>query len=178
MSSGRGIVLVAIGTVDNTVIEMLKHNLSTVFNTQVIIGKDMAVPGYAFSEKRKQYWSTAILHVLLEQNACIHYKKILGIVDRDLYVPDLNFVFGEAGGDAALISLTRLRQEFHGLPEDSPLFLRRTLTEAVHELGHTYGLRHCSELQCVMFFSNTLRDTDRKGPEFCPPCKSECSKSI
>jgi archaemetzincin len=178
MSSGRGIVLVAIGGVESTVIEMLKHDLSTVFNTQLTTGKDMAVPGYAFSEKRKQYWSTAILHVLLEQSAYIHYKKILGIIDRDLYVPDLNFVFGEAGGDAALISLTRLRQEFYGLPENSPLFLRRTLTEAVHELGHTYGLRHCSEPQCVMFFSNTLMNTDRKGPEFCPRCKSEFSQSI
>jgi archaemetzincin len=93
------------------------------------------------------------------------------LVDHDLYVPGLNFVFGEASQKVAVISFTRLRQEFYHLPEDRGLFHRRALTEAVHELGHTYGLQHCKNPHCVMFFSNTLMDTDRKGPEFCTECK-------
>jgi len=101
------------------------------------------------------------------------YEKILGIVDHDLYVPELNFVFGEASRIAAVISLTRLRQGFYHLPENRSLFHQRILTEAVHELGHTYGLRHCENPRCVMFFSNSLMDTDRKGPAFCARCKSK-----
>jgi len=109
----------------------------------------------------------------MEQKEYASYEKILGIVDHDLFIPELNFVFGEASQKAAVISLTRLRQTFYQLPEDRTLFHQRVLTEAIHELGHTYGLGHCKNSRCVMFFSNSLMDTDRKGSEFCPPCQSK-----
>jgi len=167
------IILVAVGEVDRNVIEALKNDLNKVFNQQVLIGKAMPEPHYAFNKKRNQYLSTAILSAIMEQKDDTAYEKILGIVNHDLYVPELNFVFGEASRKAAVISLTRLRQEFYHLPENQSLFHQRILTEAVHELGHTYGLRHCENPRCVMFFSNSLMDTDRKGPEFCPRCKSK-----
>ena len=167
------ILLVAVGEADREVIERLKNDLNKLFNRQVTIGKGMPEPHYAFNKKRNQYLSTVILNSVLEQKEYTPYEKILGIVDHDLYVPELNFVFGEAGQKAAVISLTRLRQEFYHLPQDQNLFYKRVLTEAVHELGHTYGLRHCENPRCVMFFSNTLMDTDRKGSDFCPDCKSK-----
>ncbi|NWF52939.1 MAG: archaemetzincin family Zn-dependent metalloprotease [Nitrospirae bacterium] len=168
-----GIVLVSVGKIDRETIEALKDNLSRVFNRRVFIGKEMPEPHYAFNKKRNQYLSTAILNAIKEQKEYAPYERILGIVDHDLYVPELNFVFGEASTKVAVISLTRLRQGFYGLPEDSNLFQKRVLTEAVHELGHTYGLGHCSNPHCVMFFSNSLMDTDRKGSELCPRCKSK-----
>jgi archaemetzincin len=171
-----GIILVPIGEVDRKVIEVLKNDLSKVFSRQIWIGKEMDEPDYAFNKKRKQYLSTAILMALMEQKEYAQYEKILGIVDHDLYVPDLNFVFGEASHKAAVISITRLRQKFYNLPQDQTLFYKRVLTEAVHELGHTYGLGHCGNSQCVMSFSNSLMDTDRKGSEFCPTCKDKLNK--
>ena len=167
------IALVAVGDVDRKVIEVLKGDLDKVFNRHALIGKAMPKPDYAFNKKRNQYLSTAILSTIMAQTDAAAYERILGIVDHDLYVPRLNFVFGEAGTKAAVISLTRLRQEFYHLPENRPLFHQRIFTEAVHELGHTYGLRHCENPRCVMFFSNSLMDTDRKGPEFCPRCKNK-----
>jgi len=167
-----GIGLMAVGEVDSNIIGRLKNDLSRVFNKDVTIGKEMPEPDYAYNKKRNQYLSTAILITLIEQKEYAPYEKILGVVDHDLYVPELNFVFGEASQKAAVISLTRLRQEFYHLPEDRNLFHRRALTEAVHELGHTYGLPHCTNPRCVMFFSNSLMDTDRKGSEFCPDCKN------
>ena len=167
------IALVAVGDVDRKVIEVLKGDLDKTFNRQALIGKPMPKPDYAFNKKRNQYLSTAILNAIMGQTDAAAYDKILGIVDNDLYVPRLNFVFGEAGSKAAVISLTRLRQEFYHLPENRPLFHQRIFTEAVHELGHTYGLRHCENPRCVMFFSNSLMDTDKKGSAFCQRCKSK-----
>ncbi|MEW6585820.1 MAG: hypothetical protein AB1442_09465 [Nitrospirota bacterium] len=46
----------------------------------------------------------------------------------------------------------------------------KKLGEAVHEIGHTFGLVHCSDPNCAMHFSNSLRDTDRKSSEFCGIC--------
>jgi archaemetzincin len=167
-----GIVLVAVGEVDQKVIQILKEDLNKVFGRQVWVGKGMPEPHYAFNKKRNQYLSRMILNALMNEKEYTPFEKILGIVDHDLYVPELNFVFGEASQRVAVISLTRLRQEFYNLPQDQSLFDKRALTEAVHELGHTYGLGHCGNPGCVMFFSNSLIDTDRKGSEFCSKCKS------
>jgi archaemetzincin len=88
---------------------------------------------------------------------------LLGVTDVDLYVPRLNFVFGEADSKrgVAVFSIARLQTP------DRERFVHRAATEAIHELGHTYGLAHCNNPRCVMWFSNTLDETDRKGTEFC-----------
>lgn len=171
------ILLVAVGQVDQKVVQMLKDDLSKVFNKQVEIGKGMPEPHYAYNKNRNQYHSSMILNAIAKEKEYTNYEKVLGIVNHDLYVPELNFVFGEASQRMAVISLTRLGQEFYHLPENQNLFNRRTLTETVHELGHTYGLGHCENPRCVMFFSNSLMDTDRKGPDFCPRCKSRLDKN-
>ena len=167
------ILLVPIGEIDQKVIQVLEDDLNTVLKKLVVISKGMPDPADAYHQRRNQYLSTAILSSIVEQKEVTSYEKILGIVDHDLFVPDLNFVFGQASPKAAVISLTRLRQTFYQLPEDQTLFHQRVLAEAVHELGHTYGLRHCKNPRCVMFFSNSSMETDRKGSAFCPACQSK-----
>ena len=87
--------------------------------------------------------------------------------------PGLNFIFGLASKKIVIISITRLYEEFYGYKKNNQLFNKRVLTEAVHELGHAYGLNHCKNPYCVMFFSNSLVDTDRKGHKFCDDCKKK-----
>jgi archaemetzincin len=100
--------------------------------------------------------------------------RVLGIAGVDLFVPKLNFVFGEAfmGGGAAIISLYRLDPMRFGQAANADLFRARAIKEALHELGHTFGLAHCRSPSCVMFFFKSLQDTDRKGSQFCPFCNS------
>jgi archaemetzincin len=64
----------------------------------------------------------------------------------------LNFVFGQAHLDSSIsaIYLPRLRQELYGLKPDKSLFCQRVFKEAVHELGHAFGLNHCENIKCVM----------------------------
>ncbi|MGB9842483.1 MAG: matrixin family metalloprotease, partial [Candidatus Bathyarchaeales archaeon] len=81
-------------------------------------------------------------------------------------------------GKAAIISLWRLKPEFYGDTPDMTLFSARVLKEAVHELGHTLGLRHCSRGSCVMYFSNSIIDTDRKQSLFCDQCYLHVTISI
>ena len=100
---------------------------------------------------------------------------ILGICNFDAYSSGLNFVFGQASmtGGVAVIYLPRLRQEFYGLSDDTPIFIERVLKEATHEVGHAFGLDHCPKQSCVMHFSNSLADTDRKAKDFCNICRNK-----
>jgi archaemetzincin len=53
------------------------------------------------------------------------------------------------------------------LNTNKSLFYQRIIKEAVHELGHAFGLKHCNYPMCVMHFSNSLPDTDIKQNSFC-----------
>lgn len=164
------ISIVTIGDVEGKVLDYLCTALEGVFGEGCRIGPSLPVPKSAFNRKRAQYSAEAILGQIHAEEG----ERILGVVDLDLYVPSLNFVFGLADPyrKRALIALPRLRQSFYGMPEDYTLFLERALKEAVHELGHTYGLGHCPNRRCVMAFSNSISDTDHKGWNFCPSCLS------
>jgi len=131
----------------------------------------MPVPPASLEAHRSQYSSTKILKELLGEVPS-DALKLLGVTEKDLCIPILTYVFGEAqlGGTVAIVSLARLRQEFHGLAPDRSLFLERTRKECLHELGHTYGLIHCKSKDCVMYLSNTVFDVDGKGRNFCRYC--------
>lgn len=130
-------------------------------------------PLYAFNTSRGQYSSTEILARL---TACVapDVWKVLGISCFDLYIPILTFVFGEAqlNGACAVVSAHRLRQEVYGFPADQQLLQQRLLKEAVHELGHTFGLMHCDEGNCVMSPSHSVEWIDLKSSHFCPSCRA------
>ena len=96
--------------------------------------------------------------------------RLLGLTALDLYVPGMNFVFGEARlpGRVGVVSTYRLKPKS---PKYGKILEERVLKEAVHEIGHMLGLRHCLNDSCVMYFSESLSDTDRKMAEFCKICK-------
>ena len=53
------------------------------------------------------------------------------------------------------------------------MFNDRIAKETIHELGHYFGLFHCNNKRCVMYFSNSLYDTDFKNRTFCKKCKNK-----
>ncbi|MCF6158794.1 MAG: hypothetical protein E3K32_09525 [wastewater metagenome] len=165
--------IIPFGSVRKELLELLQIELANTFGLGVRIFKEQATPHYAFSAKRNQYHSTEILEKLRQVR--IEDELILGVADVDLYVPELNFVFGEADifSGVCIISLVRLRQKYYGLPENEKLFFERAVKEAIHEIGHTYRLGHCKDPKCIMHFSNSIQDTDRKGPGFCNTCKTK-----
>ena len=105
----------------------------------------------------------------------MYKRQVLGVLDVDIFSKFLNFVFGVAdlpnnkSFGNALISVTRLRENFYRRTENVALFELRILKEAIHEIGHTFGFEHCPNF-CVMKFSNDLEDTDQKPPKFCEEC--------
>lgn len=130
-------------------------------------------PAFAFDSSRNQYYSTLLLSSLVRTFSS-HQGKVLAVTEGDLYIPVLTYVFGEAqlDGMAAIISTHRLDDTLYGLPPNRALFEERMIKEAVHELGHTFGLLHCREYDCVMHSSQGVEEVDVKSVNFCSQCRA------
>ncbi len=129
-----------------------------------------------FDPHRLQYNSSQILLQII-RNPPADALKVLGVVDVDLFIPILTFVFGEAqlGGIGSVVTMHRLNTKYYGLPEDNTLLVERLVKEAVHELGHNFGLVHCSNQECVMKSSTYVEDIDQKSVEMCATCREQIS---
>lgn len=175
--------ILCVGEVDSTVTRRNQENINMTFPTSTctLISEALPVPEESFDKIRRQYSSRVILskiHSYAEKERNV--DRILGIVNVDIFVSNLSFVFGEAEcpGKAGLISLWRLEPDFYGKRLNGKLFMERIIKEAIHELGHTLGLRHCLNPFCVMCFSNSIFEVDRKQSLFCNKCYSKVEKAV
>lgn len=158
----------------HAMLDALGLRLEATFGLEPQIRPPWFDPEIPFEPNRGQYNSTVILGQLLN-GLRGDEARVLGVTGVDLFIPVLTFVFGEAQleGRAAVVSTHRLRNEAYGLPEDEMVLMDRLDKEAVHELGHTYGLVHCSSVSCVMRSSTYVEEIDLKTAEFCPSCREE-----
>jgi len=176
----KHILIVPIGDIDKCVIDLLAGKIPEKTGMKALLTGKIDVPSEACDEERGQYFGDNLLDTL--RNSADRIKgfdrtpltklTILGIIDKDCFADNHNFIFGEAmlRGGESFIALPRLRQSYYGQPENDDLFKRRIVKEAVHEIGHTAGLVHCPDQMCVMHFSNTLKDTDVKNDTYCVRC--------
>ena len=148
--------IVPVGHIKSGLLEPLKGYLESM-GFSVTISDELPVPEKAYNKKRNQY----VVYPFIDLVAHLEGYHLI-VTDVDLYIPRKNFIFGYGPCPNAIISIARLKGD---------LLIERMIKEAVHELGHVFSLYHCSDPLCVMYFSNSLQDTDRKRKEFCKKCK-------
>ncbi|MBI4877313.1 MAG: archaemetzincin family Zn-dependent metalloprotease [Acidobacteria bacterium] len=160
-------------------LDALAAALARVFQVSCHVRPGVLDAGATHEPGRRQFHATAILRAMiaLEPDPEV---RLLGIAEFDLFVPVLTFVFGEAQlrGNRGLVSLHRLREEFYGLPPNPELTAERLAKEALHELGHTFGLRHCPQWECAMASSHTVERLDLKQAQYCAACRQTLSGSV
>ena len=118
-------------------------------------------------EGQRQLLTTDILR-FLARNLPDDAYCTLGISMIDLYPdPNWNFVFGQASlrNRVGVYSFARYTAE-----GDPQLTLRRSLKVMAHEIGHMYGLTHCTFFECGLNGSNHLEEADRRPIHLCPVC--------
>jgi archaemetzincin len=154
---------------DRALLDHAGHHLHQVFGHPVVHWASRERPRDSFDPRRRQHLSGAILKWLLEAGP--GGGKVLGVTDHDLFIPILTYVFGEGqlGGGAAVVSTARLMEDVDLVGPQ--LLLERLAKEAVHEVGHAFGLLHCATPGCVMTRSAGIRNVDEKRPELCAECR-------
>lgn len=166
--------------VDPALMAHLHRHLARAFDRPVVSWDRPERPRHAYDPRRRQHATAAILRWLLEVGP--RGGKVLGVTDRDLFIPILTYVFGEAqlGGEAAVVSTARLSEDARLLAADGGerdpaarrLLAERLAKEAIHEMGHAFGLVHCGTPGCVMSRSPAVREVDEKGWEPCETCRA------
>lgn len=165
------IVIAPIETFTNKVLARVGSAVEHIYGWTARVQPLLRDVDFAFDPGRDQYHSTAILQKLVEQapdDTC----KILALTKVDLFIPILTYVYGEAqlGGTACIISTRRLRAEDGAANPGKGSLADRIVKEAVHELGHTFNLRHCPAHTCIMHYCRNLDDVDRKSDQLCRHC--------
>jgi archaemetzincin len=170
--TGRRFVLISpIGNFDADILcaieEMIVKGVGLSCRVQALID----TIDFAWDAKRQQFHSTAILD-RLAQEAPPDTLKIIALTDRDLFIPILTHVYGEAqlGGVSCIVSIHRLAAGISPVGERDR-FLERVVKESAHELGHTFNLRHCKDNQCLMHYCRSIGDVDHKDNRLCRYCR-------
>ena len=169
--SAYSILIAPIGVIDPGLCGSVAREIERVFGCRSEIKPLLADVDFALDPVRRQYHSTVILQKLAAM-APGGALKIIAITQIDLFIPILTHVYGEAqlGGKAAIISTYHL-QEGLDAAATNPAMHCRLGKEAVHELGHTFTLRHCPERTCIMHYCRSIQDVDRKSNHLCRHCR-------
>ncbi|HZL08847.1 MAG TPA: archaemetzincin family Zn-dependent metalloprotease [Prolixibacteraceae bacterium] len=173
----QDINLISFGYFDIDILEKTAEAVSLEFHSPVNIRDGHIDLSEYYDPARRQYNGNA----LLKQVDAIFVSdpsKTLGLFNVDLFIPILTFIFGQAflGGRTGIASLYRLSNERYGMIRDDRILLDRFRKEVIHELGHTFGLIHCSNPTCVMRSSTYVEDIDQKSQNICMSCRAELER--
>lgn len=172
MTSQRehSILISPVGKLSTELIEAVAGEIKQVFGFSTETSPILQDLSFARDDNRNQYHSTAILD-RLAADIPPHAIRVLAIAQVDLFIPILTYVYGEAqlGGKACIVSTFRLNEGRSGM-NIPPKYIDRIVKEAIHELGHTFNLRHCPEAACIMHYCRNEEDVDHKSDQLCRYC--------
>lgn len=174
----QSIILITCGHFEKNITESIANDIKSLFHYTVTIKECSIDLSNYYDASRRQYNANQILQLVTELSPSYHLKAV-GIFRVDLFIPILTYIFGQAAlnGKTGIASLYRLRNELYGLSPNQNLLIERFRKVVIHELGHTFGLIHCSHTKCIMRSSTYVEDLDQKDILFCPNCQESLALS-
>jgi archaemetzincin len=175
----ENITLISFGYFDQEILEIIGPDISREFSFPVRTRTGNLDLSEFYDPSRRQYNGTALLNKI-DIEFATDSSKTLGLFNIDLFIPILTYIFGQAflNGRTGIASLYRLSNDRYGIKTDEILLLDRFRKETIHELGHMFGLIHCSNPVCVMRSSTYVEDIDQKGHTICPACRMELKRNF
>lgn len=166
------ITLISFGYFERGLLEMVANDVEREFLLPVKIQDGHLDLSEFYDSARRQYDGNKLIKEI-DFRFASDTVKILGIFNVDLFIPILTYIFGQAflNGRAGIASIYRLNNERYGIKADGKTFVDRIRKEVIHELGHTFGLIHCKNTDCVMRSSTYVEDIDQKSSHLCNHCR-------
>jgi len=171
----RAIVeLVTLGDFPHELATAVAAGLREELDVEVVTAPEIPLPEAAYYPPRRRYRADRLLEFLNERLAGEPAAtRVLGLTTVDISTtkpPHRDwgvFGLGELGGRSCVISTFRLRRS----ARDDDHLRFRVVTTAVHEVGHTLGLEHCTEPGCVMRDAEgSIRTVDTSTGHLGPEC--------
>ncbi len=165
------VLVTPVGPIDPALLTHIRRAVEACFGLDTGMVDLLSNIEFAYHPDRRQYHTTPVLEQLAEK-APHNAAKILAVTDVDLFIPILTHVYGEAqlGGRACIVSTYRLRTPSERAAAGAGPF-DRIIKESIHELGHTFQLRHCPETSCIMHYCRSEADVDKKSDQLCRYCR-------
>jgi archaemetzincin len=172
------ITLISFGYFDQELPEKIAPDIGREFSCPVRTKIGNLDLSEFYDPARRQYNGTTLLKKIDTEFAA-DYSKTLALFNIDLFIPILTYIFGQAflNGRMGIASIYRLSNERYGIRSDGKLLVERFRKEAIHELGHMFGLIHCPDPVCVMRSSTYVEDIDQKNHTLCPKCRVQLKRS-
>ncbi len=174
----RTIYLVGLGDLDDRLqMDTLVDYTESFFGLPVVVLPPIAADATAHrSRVRAGHRQLHTVEVLRNLRGALPTDAycLLAVTMEDLYpADDWQFVFGQASlaDRVGVFSFTRYLGDLDGAePTQTAVLYRRALQTMSHEIGHMFGIQHCTAYACNMNGSNSLRESDTQPMHLCPVC--------
>ena len=170
--------LVTLGRFPRELTDAVEAGLREELQVDVVRIDDAPLPRFAYYPPRRRYRAERLLNYLRSRVPGAN-ARVLGMTDVDISTTKGTiydwgvFGLGDLGGKACVISIFRLRRR----ARDADHLRFRVTTTAIHEVGHTLGLEHCTEPACVMRDAEgSIRTVDTSSGHLGPECRAEVDR--
>ena len=170
-SKKKSVGVIPLGNISEIALQAIAEHITGCFKLTTQILPPLEKPEYAIDERRLQYNAGIIIEAMEAMHVGSH-DMLIGVIDKDLFIPIFTHVFGEArqGGTCGLVSLFRLAKNPDGSSPPKSLIHERAAKVALHELGHLLDLLHCEHKRCLMHFSGGIDEVDEMSLDLCEYC--------
>jgi archaemetzincin len=167
-----------LGHVDNSYVSLVKSAVERFYHVKCILKPAVSLSKDILADSKTRYEGNRILSKYNStENILILTEQDIAVVNPERHSKEWGvFGLGYQPGTTCVVSVFRLRRN-----ASKALFSERLIKVCLHEIGHNFGLPHCTsgDTRCLMRDSKgTIKEVDREQRFLCPQCRKQlCNDS-